>query len=215
MINKLLYAYLNNKLNKVYNENFLRKGKTPNGLFWNSHFNQIKRIQELLDILLLYSQSNITKIADVGCGFGTMYKLIKNNIKYKNFLYQGVDINKQFINECNLSFKNEVLFYYGASPSETVDYSIMSGTYNYSTSKSIDIWEDYIIKNLLECLKYSKKGILLNLQFSIPTKIQNNIFYADPLRFKKKFLKISNNNCKYFKSSYFENDVIFFIKKTF
>ena len=213
MFKKIIYNHLNRRINNVYNDNFSKNGKTPHGLFWNSYYNQIKRMEEILDILQVFSEKKVIKIADIGCGFGSMYVLIKSNPKYKNFLYEGVDINENFVEECKLSFGNEVNFFKGTFSRNLVDYSLMSGTYNYSTTKNINLWEEYIFLSLIECLKNSKKGIIFNLQVAIPTKISNNIFYADPIRIKKKFSMFNKLDFNFFKSLYFKNDMIFFIKK--
>jgi len=214
MFEEVYFKYLNAKLNKIYSKNFYLNGRNPKGVFWNSDFNQIKRIEELLDLILKFPKGKKKlNIADVGCGYGAMYFFIKNKIKFKDILYQGIDINQNLINDCNSIFKDDSNFFIGDRPIHCVDYCIMSGTYNYTPTRKIKTWENYILLNLVNCLKMSKKGIVFNLQYSYPAKIKNNIFYADPESIKNKISEKVEININYFQSLYFPKDVIFYLLK--
>ena len=212
MFRSLIQFYYNLKINKVYNSNFKVNGKTPEGVFWNSYYNQTKRFEELFNFLFLITSNENISVADVGCGYGAMYEFIKKKRYHHKIKYIGIDINKKFILECKKSYKNEVNFFIGSSPKFLVDYSMMSGTYNLTKTKSTLIWEKYIYFNLEECLKKSRKGVIFNIQNSKFTKIRNNIYYAEAEKIKSFFLS-KNLEVNYFQSENFSNDVIFYIIK--
>ena len=54
----------------------------------------------------------------------------------------------------------------------------MSGTYNYAVTDDLNLWENYIIQNLIKCYKRSNYGIIFNLQFGKSRFIRNNIYYT-------------------------------------
>ena len=84
MLRSLLQFYYNLKINKVYNSNFKVNGKSPEGVFWNSYYNQTKRFEELFKLLFLINSNENISVADVGCGYGAMYEFIKKkNITIK------------------------------------------------------------------------------------------------------------------------------------
>lgn len=211
MYNFIKKRFINRELNNIYSNNFNKNGTNPSSVFWNSKYNQIKRFEEILDLLLSLSKKKVINIADVGCGYGAMYQFISSRKKYKNIDYQGIDINENFIRYCK-KFISKNCFYLGFSSKHIVDFSIMSGTYNYTTINDINFWENYIFENLSRCLKKSKVGIIFNLQYSIPAKIINNIFYADPEKIKSRF-NLNHYSFEYKKSKYFKNDLIYKVIK--
>ena len=83
MFKRLLEFYYNYRINKIYNKNFKINGKSPEGVFWNSYYNQTKRFEELYNLLFLITSNENISIADVGCGYGAMYKFIKKKNIFK------------------------------------------------------------------------------------------------------------------------------------
>ena len=98
-------------------------------------------------------------------------------------------------------------------PSEKVDLSVISGTYNFTVTEDIYQWEEYIIYNLKKCMENSKYGLIFNLQFSKKSSfIRNNIYYTN---IQKMFNRLSdefNNVTKFYSSKNFK-DIYFTILK--
>ena len=212
MFSKLRAILINNQINKIYLKNYKQNGTTPKSMFWNSSFNQIKRFEELIDFLLVIEGTNKKiSISDVGCGYGALYKFLKQNNKYKNIVYSGVDINKKFIEDCKKIYKN-INFSVSSYPPEKVNYCLMSGTYNLTKVNNVMVWEKYVINNILECLNNVDHGVILNLQCDKKTVIRNNIFYCEPSRILN-LIQVHGFEIKYYRSKYFNRDVIFIIKK--
>src|SRR3989344_7434016 len=81
----------NNKLYKEFREDY---GVTPEGLGWNSKFDQEKRFEVLLKIAEFTGKGLQGKsILDVGCGFADLYDYIKKQVP--DFKYTGIDINPE------------------------------------------------------------------------------------------------------------------------
>ena len=183
------------------------------GLFWNSKESQENRFKIINDLLSKYTNDkdqNSFKIADVGCGYGDLHLFLKNHFQ-KKILYRGYDINRDFINFCKNTYKeNNVFFYVSDHPLENVDFSIMNGTYNYAVYLNVNKWEKYLIYNLKKCFENSKEGIIFSLQNAKTPKIVNSIYYTNRFMMQerlKKFFKIVYSF--YYKST--PNDVYFVI----
>ena len=212
MFSKLRVLFINSQINKLYLKNYRKNGTTPKSMFWNSYFNQTKRFEELINFLLVIEgTSKKISISDVGCGYGALYKYLKKNNRYGNIIYSGIDINKKFINDCR-KFYNNINFRVSSYPLEKVNYCLMSGTYNLTKVKNVEVWEQYIIDNILNCINNVDCGIIFNLQHSKKTAIVNNIFYCEPQRIVN-LMKVYGLEIEYHKSKYFDKDIIFIIKK--
>jgi hypothetical protein len=66
----------------------------------------------------------------------------------------------------------------GKVPPATVDYCLVSGTFNLCLISDADRWQRYIFDSLASCWKASRHGIALNLLCANKALIRNNIYYA-------------------------------------
>ncbi len=176
MFNFLLSVYFNSKIKKIYNSNLEKRGFSPNGVFWNSTQSQHSRFEVLLYLLKNNLLKKTVRIADVGCGCGDFLSFLRKN-NFKDFSYQGYDINVELIKYCKRKYPSN-FFMVNNFPIYECDFSIMSGTYNYTVTDNFIKWEEYIIYNLMQCYKRSKLGMIFNLQFSKNRCIRNNIYYT-------------------------------------
>ena len=195
---------INKYLVDKYTKNILKFGYTPAGVFWNSEYNQIKRYQELMD--LIPDQKEKISLMDIGCGYGAFYQyLLKMNLSRK-IIYFGIDINKNLIAECKRNFPN-IFFDNKPSNGIKVDYLLFSGTYNLAVINATNLWEKYILEDLYNYSKFGRKTILLNLQISDECKIVNNIYYTTRNRISQ-LLDKKFKNYKIVNSKYFSKDII-------
>ena len=49
---KIIFNFLNFQINNFYKKNFIKYGDSHESVFWNSKFNQYKRYEEILELLL-------------------------------------------------------------------------------------------------------------------------------------------------------------------
>lgn len=204
------YIYFNSILKGIYNRNLETYGFTPEGLFWSSKKSQYDRFTTFLYLIKSLKGTEKLKIADVGCGYGSLLVFLK---KYKlQFSYVGYDINEKLINYCNNKyFNNQFICSY--FPTTDADISIISGTYNYAVTDEVCNWEKYIIFNLKKCFAYSKLGLIFNLQFTKQkSTIRNNIYYTN-IDFMMKQLRKNFANVSKFYSSRNKQDIYFIVLK--
>ena len=182
----LIYKILNKQISNIYNKRFDNYNNTPKGVFWNSKLSQDLRLNIILDKILKIAKSEEFSIADIGCGYGRLYEVIKERNLDSKVQYYGFDINEKLINFCknNKDFKN-VEFAINASPFKKTDYIVMSGTYNLTPTNNISLWEDYIIKNLKGNWKFVKKAMIFNCLIKEKKEISKSLYYSELSWIKK------------------------------
>ena len=182
----LIYKILNKQISNIYNKRFDNYNNTPKGVFWNSKLSQDLRLNIILDKILKIAKSEEFSIADIGCGYGRLYEVIKERNLDSKVQYYGFDINEKLINFCknNKDFEN-VEFAINASPFKKTDYIVMSGTYNLTPTNNISLWEDYIIKNLKGNWKFVKKAMIFNCLIKEKKEITKSLYYSELSWIKK------------------------------
>ncbi len=176
----LLFKLLNKQISNIYNKRFDNYNNTPKGVFWNSKLSQDLRLNIILDKILNNSKNDEFSIADIGCGYGRLYEIIRDRNLDKKIEYHGFDINQKLINFCknNKDLKN-VKFAISTFPLKKTDYIIMSGTYNLTPTNNIPLWEDYIIKNLKNNWKFVKKAMIFNCLYKKKRTITKSLYYTE------------------------------------
>ena len=99
----LIYKLLNKQISNIYNKRFDNYNNTPKGVFWNSKLSQDLRLNIILDKILQNSKGDEFSIADIGCGYGRLYEIIKDRNLDRKAQYYGFDVNKKFIQFCNIN----------------------------------------------------------------------------------------------------------------
>ena len=117
------------------------------------------------------------------------------------------------ISSCKQKFQDQKhLFLVGKHPPSTVDFCVLSGTYNLCHTTNASLWFDYIFVNLKKCWQRSRYGLALNLLCGPTTEIKNEIFYAE----RQKFIATASRvfGPTYARSTpHVADDVTFFIAK--
>ena len=213
-IKKLIHKLLNKQISHIYNKRFDDYNNTPKGVFWNSKLSQDLRLNIILDKILKIAKSEEFSIADIGCGYGRLYEIIKQRNLDVKVQYYGFDINKKLINFCkkNKDFKN-VEFAISALPFKITDYVVMSGTYNLTPTNNIPLWEEYIIKNLTSNWQLVKKGMIFNCLIKEKKEINKSLYYTE-LSWIKRICENNFGKIQIFKNRLLKDDITIVIKKS-
>ena len=180
MLRRVIYAALERKMNRAYEDRFAALGPAPKGVFWRNQSTQIARFDALLSLVTKVTPIANTTLGDVGCGYGAMLDFIKKTSRYQHLNYIGIDINRAMINRCKREFPDHKnMFFVGKSPQSTVDFCVFSGTFNLCHTNNTTLWLDYIFSNLRQCWQRSRYGLVLNLLCGHKAEVKNQIFYAD------------------------------------
>ena len=214
-IKNLIYKFLNNQISNVYNSRFKKYHDTPKGVFWNSKLSQDLRLNIILNKIINNLKNNEFSIADVGCGYGRLYEIIRERNLDKRIEYSGYDINKEFINLCKnkKEFKN-CQFAVSSFPVKKVDYVIMSGTYNLAPTNNINLWENYIIKNLKSNWNFAGKSIIFNCLIKERRIIDKTLYYSE-LSWIKKMCEENFCNPEVIRHNLLKEDITIILKKPY
>ncbi len=179
-IKSLIHKILNKEISNIYNKRFDSFNNTPKGVFWNSKLSQDLRLNIILDKILQDAKSDEFSIADIGCGYGRLYEIIRERKLDGKVQYHGFDINHKMISFCrnNIDFEN-IKFSISALPLNETDYVVMSGTYNLTPTNNISLWEDYILKNLTSNWKLVQKAMIFNCLIKEKRKIEKKLYYTE------------------------------------
>lgn len=164
----------------VYTKRFQKYGRQPSGVYWSDKDRQLSRFSIILNQVAAVLPKGSVSIADVGCGYGALAHHLRNGVNsdYIRYHYTGYDINPTLIRACRgapgIPSKQ---FKLGDCPSEVVDFSVMSGTYNMSVTRDLDHWETYILDCLERCWRYSRHGMVFNLLSADYSYISEGMLY--------------------------------------
>ena len=212
-IKSLIHKILNKEITNIYNKRFDTFNNTPKGVFWNSKLSQDLRLNIILDKILQNAKSDEFSIADIGCGYGRLYEIIKDRNLDRKAQYYGFDVNKKFIQFCknNKDFEN-VKFEISAYPLKDTDFVVMSGTYNLTPTNNISLWEDYIIKNLTNNWKFVGKAMIFNCLLKDKKTINKSLYYTE-LTWIKKICEKNFCNPEIIKHNLLKDDITVILKK--
>jgi len=212
-IKNLIYKFLNKKISIIYNKRFSHHQNTPKGVFWNSKLSQDLRLNIILDKIIDNSKSDTFTMADIGCGYGRCFEIIKERNLQDKIKYSGFDINKNFISFCKNNIKlKQANFYIDISPSQQFDYVVMSGTYNLSPTNNLKLWESYITENLKSNWKNVGKAMIFNCLVDKERKIKNKLYYTE-ISWIKKFCEENLNKPEFSEHNLLEEDITVLIEK--
>ena len=213
LIKNLIFKFLNQRIYKIYSKRFLKYHNTPKGVFWNSKLSQDLRLNIILDKILDNTKVDPFTIADIGCGYGRLFEIIRERNLESRIRYSGFDINKNFISFCktNKKFEN-ANFYVDSQPHRNFDYIVMSGTYNLTPTNNLKLFEEYLRQNLKSNWNKVGKAMIFNCLISRERIIKNKLYYTE-ISWIKKFCEENLNKPIISKHKLLEEDITIFIQK--
>ena len=176
------------RINQTYAKRLAAKGSQPEGVFWNSEANQTNRFVTLLALIdtvtidrpMAGKAGYPVSIAEIGCGYGALYRYLQQRDAPERWRYHGVDINPTMIAACRRNFPKEIVHFKVADrPQHEVDFSVFSGTYNLTPVEDCEQWLGYILQGLQNCWTLSRRGMVLNFLCAPEAKISKKIYYTN------------------------------------
>lgn len=189
MFGKMLtknYQLLEREIASTFSRRFTKFGPQPEASLWFSERRQRARFSIIVDIICERMQNRKVSICDIGCGYGGFLKFLQNEHNDIDFEYTGYDLADNLIEFCDrkMSSKN-ARFMQGSRPVELMDFSIMSGTYNYAPQTTVTDWRSYFRSELESIFAKTKKCLILNLMIAdVPRISKSGIFYEELNDFK-------------------------------
>ena len=180
------YQSLEREIASTFSRRFTKFGPKPEASLWFSEERQRARFSVIAEIICERIQNRKVSICDIGCGYGSFLKFFQNEHAGIDFGYTGYDLADNLIEFCDrkMSSKN-VRFMQGSRPLELMDFTIMSGTYNYAPQTTVTDWRTYFRGELEHIFDKTKKCLILNLMIADRPRIsKSGIFYEELNDFK-------------------------------
>ena len=189
MFGKMLtknYQPLEKEIASTFSRRFTKFGPQPEASLWFSEERQRARFSVIAEIIYERIQNRKVSICDIGCGYGGFSKFIQNEHNNIDFEYTGYDLADNLIEFCDRKMgSRNVRFMQGSRPAEWMDFTIMSGTYNYAPQTTVTDWRSYFRGELEHIFEKTKKCMILNLMIADePWISKSGIFYEELNDFK-------------------------------
>ena len=165
----------------AYQKSFKKYGVSPKSLQWSSEKSAVVRYEQIVKAINFENKS----VLDVGCGFGDLYKYIKNSTK--DFDYTGLDIVPEFIKVAQNRFGKArflVRDYFSDPSPQMFDIVVSSGTLNANVENAME-YRKNAIKVMLD---HAKETLVFNMAGGYPkpeNKKDARVYYADSHRMLK------------------------------
>ncbi len=171
-----------NKIAEAYNRKFMELGPVPEASLWYSETRQRLRFQIITQKFLSYNSGKLLRIGDIGCGYGAYFNFLSSRYT-KNFQhYYGFDISSNLINYCREKHLSKMSsFFISSKPHISIDFALMSGTYNFFPGSNFSDWLDYLISSLNEIWEKTTIAMGFNLQISKSRRItdQGIVYFSE------------------------------------
>ena len=213
LINKIIFSLIEKRLKKAYSSEFSIHGANPKSVFWKNEFTQDLRLELIINTLQKSYDLEHTSFLDIGCGYGRLLQKMSEHNLLRNSKYYGIDINEDFINFCKDRYilKN-VNFYNKSILPFNVDFTIMSGTYNFCTLNNLKIWEAYLCQALSKNWEKTKVAMIFNLLVKKEKIIKDGLYYTN-ISWIKSFCEQHFGFTSITKNTLLPNDIMIFVQR--
>ncbi len=156
------------KIARHYEECYRIHGDTCQGVDWPNPRDAEIRYHVMLNIVdwyeIKYGKINRYEILDLGCGLGHLYEYIRK--QRWNINYAGIDISKDFVNECRRKFP-EIDFMHTDILKEDIprqyDFIIANGVFTEKLNlEELQMW-NFFTKMLKKLFSSCQKGLAFNV----------------------------------------------------
>ncbi len=167
------------KVKEYFNSKLDSFGATHQGVDYNSTDSQERRFFELTKII---GTTRKYSLLDFGSGYGAMYDyLLKIG---HNLHYVGYDIAEPMIEKGREVHPNnpQCIFTSNIEDIPTLDYAVLSGTFNMKLDIDISVWEHTILEGLHHMDEHASRGFAFNMltMYSDEDKMRSDLYYGDP-----------------------------------
>jgi SAM-dependent methyltransferase len=174
-------AKFNYELETKFNKRFNKYGANPKGSYWLNAERQNLRFEIMFKEIIKLGTKKAFSVGDIGCGYGALLQFIMEKYSNDKIHYYGYDISKELIDYCRKNYcQTGATFSVGSKPQKSLDFCLISGTFNLSATKIYSDWENYIFRNLTSCWQQTQTALIFNLQTcNKPYISHGNIFYGN------------------------------------
>jgi len=170
------------KVKNYFSEKLDQHGASPLGVDWNSVESQELRFSQVMRVV---DPSQKYSLLDFGSGYGAMYDYL---LRLGHAVhYVGYDIAEAMTAKGRELHPNDpdCWFTNYLEDVPTLDYAVVSGTFNIKLEADFDSWTQVILEALNQMNARASKGIAFNMltQYSDADRMRPDLYYGDPCFF--------------------------------
>lgn len=170
------------KVRTYFTEKLEAHGATHRGVDYNSSEAQEARFFQLIKVI---DATRRYSLLDFGSGYGGMYDYL---LRLGHQLhYVGVDIAESMITKGRELHPNNPDCWFTGKIEEvpTLDYAVVSGTFNMKLDAGYDAWTQIVIDAINQMNAHTTRGIAFNMltKYSDADKMRPDLYYGDPCFF--------------------------------
>ena len=168
----------------LYRENLAKHGPVSQSVGWRDEQSQTLRFDKLLDVVRAQDARDGFPCNAWGCGYGAMFQYMLSQPSVNLTRYTGYDICDEMLEQarCSNAFPH-CEFVKSNLPTETADYTFVSGTFNVKLKASDNKWKRYIEETVSLLWDLSDRGIAFNLLTTYVDWKEPQLYYGDPAYF--------------------------------
>ena len=177
---------------RVYTYRINECGPVASGVFWKDADGQVLRLELLLQAVAREDLNGPITVNDLGCGYGALFDLMKDEPMMRGGRYIGYDISPEMVDAAKAHHTDpRATFIVSPVATEVADYSFVSGTYNMSMGANPALWTHYVKTSLDMLWKKTAKIMAFNLLDDTSTNKLDDLYYADRRTFLEHALTLS------------------------
>lgn len=166
-----------------YSKTFAQHGPTSEGVDWGSDPARHKlRLEKMLAVLLNNPQKPSVTLLDVGCGYGSLMQLIRD--ENLPVLYTGIDLCDDMISHAARTYPDAEWMsgdFLELSADDVFDYVVCNGILTQKLTVSI-IEMDQFLKCLVEQMfRRCRIGIAFNIMTTHVNFMAPTLYYKNPI----------------------------------
>lgn len=166
-----------------YAATFCKHGPTPEGVDWGkNHKNAELRLKKMGELILQPVTGKIS-VLDVGCGYGTFYEHLQNQLA-GNFQYTGIDLCGDMIRAAKRQHPKATWliddFMAHNFGQKKFDYIICNGIFTQKFTTSTLEMAEYFKLFVAKLNKLSRRGFAFNVMSSYVNFRVDNLYYVNP-----------------------------------
>jgi len=147
---------------------------------WFTTEGQTRRFELQARVLSNEPADGAITINDLGCGYGSFFKHVRELPCFAGGAYYGYDICEEMIMRATRDISDtRAHFEQSLVPTRRADYSFASGTFTIRLDTPKEVWEAYIRKSLKILAAATYKGFAFNI-LSSEVDEEPDIYRAEP-----------------------------------
>lgn len=164
-----------------YDFTLRRLGTTPRAVLWRSRWSQRARYRTLLRVVEPDRRCPGLVIADLGCGYGALWEMIRRKRYMVGGRYLGYDMSARMLAAARDRIVDpRAEFIQATAPTEPADYTLASGTFGLRLDTPEDAWAEWVRDRLRRVAETSRRGFAFNLLDARGKDRRDTLFYGDP-----------------------------------